>query len=113
MTVETRSVCTYFFFYKRLTNLLTSGLLLGATMFTSLIALVLSLLLLGGCVGTTSGLSIATTTTNGASEQIPATLLKPDGPGPFPAIVMMHDCSGLGARSSGAPIRWGRELVGL
>jgi len=113
MTVETRSVLTYFFFDKRLTNLLTSGLLLEATMFTSLIALILSLLLLGGCVGTSSSLSIATTTINGASEQIPATLLKPDGPGPFPAIVMLHDCSGLGARSSGAPIRWGRELVGL
>jgi dienelactone hydrolase len=82
-------------------------------MFTSPKGLVLSFLLLGGCVSTTSGLSITTTASNGASEQIPATLLKPDGPGPFPAIVIMHDCSGLGARSSGAPNRWGREMVGL
>ena len=82
-------------------------------MHTRLMPLALSFLFLGGCVGTTSSLSIATTGTNGASEQIPATLLKPDGPGPFPAIVIMHDCSGLGARSSGAPYRWGRELVGL
>jgi dienelactone hydrolase len=47
----------------------------------------------------------------GSSEQIPATLIKPDGEGPFPAIVIMHDCSGLGPRSSGAPLRWAQELV--
>jgi dienelactone hydrolase len=66
---------------------------------------------LSGCVSTTSGLSITTTTTNGASEQIPAALMKPDGPGPFPAVVIMHDCSGLGPRSSGAPDRWAKELL--
>jgi dienelactone hydrolase len=44
-------------------------------------------------------------------EQIPATLMKPDGPGPFAAIVIMHDCSGLGPRSSGASDRWARELL--
>jgi dienelactone hydrolase len=48
----------------------------------------------------------------GSTEQIPATLLAPEGPGPFPAVVMMHDCSGLGPRSSGAPMRWAHELVG-
>jgi dienelactone hydrolase len=47
---------------------------------------------------------------NGAIE-IPFGLLKPDGAGPFPAIVMLHDCSGLGRRSSGAPMRWARKLV--
>lgn len=47
----------------------------------------------------------------GAQEPIPATLLKPDGEGPFAAIVMMHDCSGLGRRSSGAPQRWAKELA--
>ena len=47
----------------------------------------------------------------GASAQIPATPIKPDGDGPFPAVVMMHDCSGLGPRSIGAPLRWARELV--
>jgi dienelactone hydrolase len=31
---------------------------------------------------------------------------------PFPTVVIAHDCSGLGMRSSGAPDRWGRELVG-
>ena len=47
----------------------------------------------------------------GGTEQIPATLLKPEGAGPFAAIVMMHDCSGLGPRSSGGPKRWANELV--
>ena len=72
---------------------------------------VLFVLYLAGCSSTTSRLSISTTTGTGASEQIPATLLKPDGSGPFPAIVIMHDCSGLGPRSSGAPQRWATELL--
>jgi dienelactone hydrolase len=38
-------------------------------------------------------------------------LSKPDGQGPFPAVVIVHDCSGLGPRSGGAPDRWARELV--
>jgi dienelactone hydrolase len=55
--------------------------------------------------------SITITAPDGAVEQIPTTTLRPDGPGPFPAVVILHDCSGLGPRSSGAPGRWGRELV--
>ncbi|MBL8525069.1 MAG: dienelactone hydrolase family protein [Betaproteobacteria bacterium] len=43
--------------------------------------------------------------------QVPFKVVSPDGPGPFPAIVMMHDCSGLGPNSSGAPNRWAKELV--
>lgn len=46
-----------------------------------------------------------------SAEQIPAWLYRPDGPGPFPAVVIAHDCSGLGPRSSGAPARWADELV--
>jgi dienelactone hydrolase len=42
---------------------------------------------------------------------IPVEILKPEGPGPFPAVVMLHDCSGLGPRSSGSPRRWARRLV--
>ena len=45
-------------------------------------------------------------------RQIPARVLKPDGGGPFPAIVLLHDCSGLGPRSSGSPARWAKELTG-
>jgi dienelactone hydrolase len=39
------------------------------------------------------------------------TISKPDGAGPFPAVVIMHDCSGLGPSSSGAPRRWASELA--
>src|SRR5437762_9953049 len=58
---------------------------------------------LPGCAPTLSGATMTTTTPNGTSEQIPVELAKPEGPGPFPAVVIMHDCSGLGPRSSGAP----------
>jgi dienelactone hydrolase len=42
---------------------------------------------------------------------IPVEILKPEGAGPFPAVVMLHDCSGLGPRSSGSPRRWARRFV--
>lgn len=71
----------------------------------------LALVFLGGCMGTMHVLTIPATAPDGSPEQIPATTLKPDGPGPFPAIVILHDCSGLGPASSGAPGRWARELV--
>ena len=54
-----------------------------------------------------------TVTPVGGGPTLPAALIKPDGAGPFPAIVMLHDCSGLGPRSSGAPRRWAGELVPL
>src|SRR2546423_303467 len=76
-----------------------------------LIALWIAAGVLGGCGAAISGPSITTTTPIGTSEQIPVELSKPDGPGPFPAVVIMHDCSGLGLRSSGAPGRWAKELV--
>ena len=43
--------------------------------------------------------------------QFPFTISKPAGDGPFPAIVILHDCSGLGPRSSGAPWRWSSHLT--
>jgi hypothetical protein len=79
-----------------------------------LVNVTLSVLLvsyLAGCSSTTAGLSIGTTNGTGESEQIPAKLFKPDGAGEFPAVVIMHDCSGLGPRSSGAPNRWAKELL--
>src|SRR5258705_1082523 len=67
----------------------------------------------GGCpVGGLQGPATATPTPAGTPEWIPIQIQKPDGPGPFPAVVIMHDCSGLGPSSSGAPGRWARELVG-
>ena len=67
--------------------------------------------LLAGCAGPASDRPVTVTAPNGAPERIPAIVMKPDGPGLFPTIVIAHDCSGLGPRSSGAPARWGRELV--
>ncbi len=73
--------------------------------------LALVLVAAGGCAGALSGPSMPTTTLTGTAEEIPIELSKPDGAGPFPAVVIMHDCSGLGPRSSGAPGRWAKELV--
>ena len=61
--------------------------------------------------GRTAEQSSVTITSIGSSVELPATLIKPDGDGPFPAVVIVHDCSGLGPRSSGAPLRWAGELV--
>ena len=36
-------------------------------------------------------------------RSIPIGVSKADGDGPVPAVVIMHDCSGLGPRSSGSP----------
>lgn len=46
-----------------------------------------------------------------ASTSIPIRVIRPEGAGPFPAVVVLHDCSGLGIRSSGSPARWGKFLV--
>ena len=48
----------------------------------------------------------------GTTQELPGWIFKPEGAGPFPAIVINHDCSGLGPRSSGAPRRWARILAG-
>lgn len=51
--------------------------------------------------------------TSAAELDLPFSITKPAGPGPFPAVVLMHDCSGLGPRSSGSPARWASELQNL
>ena len=56
-------------------------------------------------------LDLATSTPFSGDEQIPAELLRPVGEGRFPAIVIAHDCSGLGPRSGGAPRRWATALA--
>jgi dienelactone hydrolase len=66
---------------------------------------------LRACIGPSYALTIPAIASDGAAEEIPAAAFKPDGPGPFPAVVILHDCSGLGPKSSGAPGRWARELV--
>jgi len=55
--------------------------------------------------------SMPTPMRDGGTEEIPATILKPPGDGPFPAVVVLHDCSGLSVRSSGAPMRWATLLA--
>lgn len=47
----------------------------------------------------------------GETPPFPFTLSKPAGDGPFPAVVVLHDCSGLGPRSSGMAWRWSSELT--
>jgi dienelactone hydrolase len=42
---------------------------------------------------------------------IPIKVMRPGGAGPFSAVVILHDCSGLGSRSSGAPERWSKVLL--
>ena len=75
-----------------------------------LVALCLGILGVSGC-GVTTG-TMPTTTASGDPARIPIEVQKPSGAGPFPAVVIAHDCSGLGPTSSGAPGRWARELVG-
>jgi dienelactone hydrolase len=60
----------------------------------------------------TGGGAVVHSVTDGAPQDLPATLWRPNGAGPFPAILILHDCSGLGAHSSGSPGRWGSLLAG-
>lgn len=66
---------------------------------------------LAACAGLPHEGSMPTPALYGGTERIPVTVARPAGDGPFPAVVILHDCSGLGARSSGAPARWSQELV--
>jgi dienelactone hydrolase len=74
-------------------------------------AFCVSVSMLGGCAARPASLSIPTLAPDGTAEPIPATLRQPYGPGPFPAVVFLHDCSGLSRSSSGAPQRWAKELL--
>jgi dienelactone hydrolase len=47
----------------------------------------------------------------GGTLDLPFTLTMPAGKGPFPAVVILHDCSGLGPKSSGGPWRWSTQLT--
>jgi dienelactone hydrolase len=70
-----------------------------------------TLVLLSGCTAVTPQAPLSVPAAFGPSERIPISIDRPAGTGPFPAVVIMHDCSGLGPKSSGAPARWSRELV--
>jgi dienelactone hydrolase len=78
------------------------------------LALWAALVAIAGCAGSTpdeTGAFITSSGLAGTSARLPVREFKPDGPGPFPAVVILHDCSGLGPTSSGAPRRWTNELV--
>jgi dienelactone hydrolase len=47
----------------------------------------------------------------GGTLDLPFTVTTPTGKGPFPAVVILHDCSGLGPKSSGGPWRWATQLT--
>ncbi len=76
------------------------------------VAVAASIALLAGCAGLERA-STPSFPSEGPTGPvvIPAEILKPEGPGPFPAVILAHDCSGLGPKSSGAPLRWARLLV--
>jgi dienelactone hydrolase len=82
-----------------------------------MLARLISMFLSIACVLMSGADVVAATTSSvtfpsiGSGKKIPAKLIVPDGTGPFPAIVIVHDCSGLGPRSSGSPGRWADELV--
>ena len=61
--------------------------------------------LVAGCAGPTGQRAVRfANVTPGAPMTIDATLARPSGPGPFPAIVQLHGCGGLEAQS----YRWAR-----
>jgi dienelactone hydrolase len=64
---------------------------------------------------TAIGLAVLSCVAPVAAEEpsFPFTLSRPAGTGPFPAVVILHDCSGLGPRSSGMAWRWSSELARL
>lgn len=64
--------------------------------------------LLTGCAGLGSPRTVRfANVTPGAPLTIEATLVRPDGPGPFPAMVQLHGCGGIEAQS----FRWARWLA--
>lgn len=72
---------------------------------------VVLLSLLFTCLEGAAQTKVSITPLGSAPTPIPGTLLKPTGEGRFPAILIMHDCTGLGPGSSGAAARWAATLV--
>src|SRR5471030_387952 len=73
-------------------------------------SLLVACLALAGCTSQAPDVSGGPPPSGGAPASIPIKVTKPEGPGPFPAVVILHDCSGLGPRSSHAPARWAKVL---
>jgi dienelactone hydrolase len=93
------------FYEKWRGEIATLARFIGVLLSTALCASICDSIVLAGTTSSVALLSL------GSDATIPATLIVPDGAGPFPAVVIVHDCSGLGPSSSGAPGRWADELV--
>ena len=64
--------------------------------------------LLSGCAGRDGLIAVRfASATPGAPVTLDATLVRPSGDGPFPAVVELHGCGGLVAQS----YRWARWLA--
>ncbi|HSB40779.1 MAG TPA: dienelactone hydrolase family protein [Methylomirabilota bacterium] len=64
--------------------------------------------LFAGCAGLTGGQTVRfPSVTPAAPASIAGTLIRPAGPGPFPAVVQLHGCGGVEAQS----FRWARWLA--
>ena len=71
-------------------------------------ATVMAAALLAGCAAHTARETVRfPNATPGAPVAIEATLIRPAGPGPFPAVVQLHGCGGIDAQS----VRWARWLA--
>jgi dienelactone hydrolase len=71
-------------------------------------ATVIVVTLLAGCAGLTARETVRfANVTPGAPFTIEATLVRPRGTGPFPAVVQLHGCGGIEAQS----FRWARWLA--
>ena len=75
----------------------------------ALAAMAIGWALSSGCVGglVTLPVKFPTMTPGAPQEEIAATLVRPAGEGPFPAVVQLHGCAGLEAQS----YRWARWLA--
>ncbi len=69
------------------------------------------LLLLAAGAGAAAADTMEAPAPGGAAERIPVSITRPSGDGPYFAVVIMHDCSGLGPLSSHAPARWAQTLT--
>ncbi len=71
-------------------------------------AAVVAATLLAGCAALAGRQTVRfPNVTPGAPVAIEATLIRPAGPGPFPAVVLLHGCAGVEAQS----LRWARWLA--
>jgi dienelactone hydrolase len=71
-------------------------------------AVVTAAMLLTGCAAHAARQTVRfSNITPGAPVTIEATLVRPAGPGPFPAVVQLHGCAGIEAQS----FRWARWLA--